>query len=184
LKQTVNHVLDVDLPFVEKIDFSSVHKLRLLLSIIAEIVPFKPNIVKLSNQVGISRETLMKHLRLLSRADLLLLLTSGAKGMNRLNKPDKIYLNNTNLMFALTGAGVNQGTVRETFLFNQLREGNLVTHSMKADFFIADKYSIEVGGKNKTGKQITGIENAFIAADNIEYASQNRIPLWLFGFLY
>jgi hypothetical protein len=87
-------------------------------------------------------------------------------------------------MFALTGAGVNQGTVRETFLFNQLREGNLVTHSMNADFFIADKYSIEVGGKNKTGKQITGIENAFIAADNIEYASQNRIPLWLFGFLY
>jgi hypothetical protein len=184
LKQTVNHVLDTDMPSVERIDFSAVHHLRTLLSIISEIVPFKPNILKLSRQVEVSRETLMKYLNLLARADLLMLLQSGTYGISRMNKPDKIYLNNTNLMYALSHTQVNAGTARETFLFNQLRQGYPVTYTDKGDFLVANKYTIEAGGKQKSLKQIADVENAFIAADNIEFANRNKIPLWLFGFLY
>lgn len=184
LKQTVNHVLDTDLPSVEKIDFNAVHHLRTLLSIISEIVPFKPNILKLSNQVEVSRETLMKYLYLLARADLLMLLQSGTHGISRMNKPEKIYLNNTNLMYALSHTRINPGTARETFLYNQLKQQYPVAYTGKGDFLVDNKYTIEAGGKHKTQKQIASVENAFIAADNIEFASQNKIPLWLFGFLY
>lgn len=184
LKQSVNHVLDGDLPSVERIDFIAVQNLRKLLSIITEISPFKPNILKLSKQIGISRETLQKYLYLLSKADLLLLLQSNTKGISKLNKPEKVYLNNPNLMYALSYTNVNVGTLRETFFYNQINENHSIRSSDKGDFFINQKYTIEVGGKNKKRKQISGIENAFIAADNIEFAHQNTIPLWLFGFLY
>lgn len=184
LKQTVNHVLESDLPSVEKIDFSSVHNLRKLLSILTEIVPFKPNILKLSKQVDVSRETLIKYLYLLSRADLLMLLQTGTFGISKMNKPEKVYLNNTNLAYALSDTQVNKGTLRETFFYNQVSEGNNVFYSAKSDFFVNNKYTFEIGGKNKTRKQISNIDNAFIAADNIEYAQGNKIPLWLFGFLY
>ncbi len=184
LKQIVNHVLDRDLPSVEKIDFKAVQSLRKLLSILAEIVPYKPNILKLSEQVGVSRETLIKYLYLLSRADLLILLQSATFGIARMNKPEKVYLNNPNLMFALTDTSISSGTLRETFIFNQLMENHKVTYTNKGDFLVDGKYTIEVGGKGKGKKQITGIENAYIAADNIEYAYLNKIPLWLFGFLY
>jgi len=184
LKQTINQVLDSDLPSVENIDFNAVQNLRRLLSVIAEIVPFKPNLVKLSQQVGVSRETLIKYLYLLSKADLLMLLQSDTHGISKMNKPEKVYLNNSNMMFALTGTQVNSGNIRETFLFNQLGEKHTVVYTEKGDFLVNNTYTIEVGGINKKQKQIEGLENAFIAADNIEYAHQNRIPLWLFGFLY
>ena len=184
LKQTVNHVLDIDLPSVEKIDFNAVQNLRRLLSIIAEIVPFKPNLSKLSNQVGVSRETLIKYLYLLDKADLLMLLQSGTHGISKMNKPEKIYLDNPNLMFALSNTQVNVGTLRETFIYNQIRESHPIVYTDKGDFFVDNKYAIEVGGPNKKRKQIEGVANAFIAADNIEFAHQNKIPLWLFGFLY
>jgi len=184
LKQTVNHVLDNDLPSVEKIDFASVHNLRKLLSILTEIVPYKPNILKLSKQVGVSRETLIKYLYLLSRADLLMLLQTDTLGISKLNKPEKIYLNNPNLAYAITDTHVNKGTLRETFFYNQLNEGNHLLYSSKGDFLINNRYVFEVGGKNKTRQQIQDIHNAYIAADNIEYAQGNKIPLWLFGFLY
>jgi len=184
LKQIVNHVLEVDLPSVENIDFHAVQKLRLLLSVIAEIVPFKPNIVKLSKQAGISRETLLRYLYLLEKADLLLLLQTDTFGVSKMNKPEKIYLNNPNLSYALTHGYVNSGNIRETFLFNQLKVAHEVLYSAAGDFLVDGKYTIEVGGKNKTRKQIAGTEHAFIASDNIEYSSTNKIPLWLFGFLY
>ena len=101
-----------------------------------------------------------------------------------MNKPEKIYLSNTNLMYALSHTQVNPGTARETFLYNQLRQKNPVFYTEKGDFLVDEKYTIEAGGKNKTRKQITDVPNAFIAADNIEFAIQNNIPLWLFGFLY
>lgn len=115
IKQIVNHVLEVDLPSVENIDFLAVHHLRKLLAILSEMVPFKPNIVKLSNQIGISRETLMRYLYLLERADLLLLLQSEKKGLSKMNKPEKVYLNNPNLFYALSNRQVNAGSIRETF---------------------------------------------------------------------
>jgi hypothetical protein len=184
LKQTVNHVLEVDLPSVENIDYTAVHHLRILLSVISEIVPFKPNILKLSQQVGVSRETLLKYLHLLAKADILMLLESGTKGISRLNKPEKVYLNNSNLMYSLSHHFINTGTSRETFLFNQFLDNYPVDYSKSGDFLVDNKYTVEVGGMNKSGAQVSGTENSFIAADNIEYATQNKIPLWLFGFLY
>ena len=108
LKQTVNHILDSDLPSVERIDFIAVQNLRKLLSIITEISPFKPNILKLSKQIGVSRETLQKYLHLLAKADLLMLLQAGTHSISRLNKPEKVYLNNPNLIYALTDTMINQ----------------------------------------------------------------------------
>ena len=184
LKQTVNHLLDSDLPSVEKIDFNAVHYLRKLIAILAEIVPYKPNIVNLSQHVGVSRETLLRYLYLLEKADLLILLQTSAHGISKMNKPEKIYLNNPNLVNSLADNLSNQGTLRETFFLNQLQVLFSIKVSEKSDFLVDDKYTFEIGGKNKTRKQTTGIENAYVAADNIEYALQNKIPLWLFGFLY
>lgn len=184
LKQTVNHILDSDLPSVENIDFNAVNYLRKLISILAEIVPYKPNIVKLSQQVGVSRETLVRYLYLLEKADLIILLQTSAHGISKMNKPEKIYLNNPNLVYSLADNQSNQGTLRETFFLNQLQVSHSINWSEKSDFLVDDKYTFEIGGKNKNRKQISGIENAFVAADNIEYAQQNKIPLWLFGFLY
>jgi predicted AAA+ superfamily ATPase len=184
LKQTVNHVLDNDLPSVENIDFNAIHYLRKLLSILAEIVPYKPNILKLSQQIGIGRETLLRYLYLLEKADLLMLLQTGTQGIGKMNKPEKVYLNNPNLIYTLTDSSANTGTSRETFFFNQLKVSHSVNWSESGDFIVDGKNLFEIGGKNKTNKQIAGIENSYIAADNIEYAYQNKIPLWLFGFLY
>jgi predicted AAA+ superfamily ATPase len=184
LKQTVNHVLESDLPNAERIDFYAVHHLRKLFSILAELVPYKPNIVKLSSQVGVSRETLLKYLHLLDKAELVMLLQSNTTGISKMNKPERIYLNNPNLFYALASVPPNPGTIRETFFYNQLRTDHLIESSDIADFFVNRKYTLEIGGKSKTRKQIAGVKNAFIAADNIEYSHKNKIPLWLFGFLY
>lgn len=184
LRQIVNHVLEVDLPAVETVDFMAVHNLKRLLAVIAEMVPFKPNLSKLSQQVGVSRETLLKYLYLLAKADLLMVLETDTFGISKMNKPEKVYLNNANLMAALTANMVNAGTTRETFIFNQLKQMHQVSYTGQGDLFVANTYTIEVGGMNKKRKQIEGLQNAFIAADNIEFAYQNKIPLWLFGFLY
>jgi predicted AAA+ superfamily ATPase len=184
LKQTVNHILDNDLPSVEKIDYSAVLKLKRLVSILAEIVPYKPNVSKLSEQVGVSRETLLKYLYLLERADLLMLLQTHTHGISKLNKPEKVYLNNPNLLSTLASGPFDKGTIRETFFYNQLHVGHNLVYTEMGDFVVDNKYTFETGGKSKTRKQIIGLENAYIAADNIEFISHNKIPLWLFGFLY
>ena len=152
--------------------------------VISELVPFKPNVSKLSVQIGINRDTLLKYLYWLQRAELLLLLTSDTHGISKMNKPEKVYLNNANLIYALSGDNANIGTVRETFFFNQLNVEHKVTYPSKADFMVDDKFTFEIGGKNKTLKQIAGVDNAFIVADNIEYAYNNTIPVWMFGFMY
>jgi len=184
LRQTVNHIMDSDIPSVENIDFTAVYNLRKLLSILSGIVPYKPNILKLSQQVGVSRETLLRYLYLLEKADLLILLQSDAHGIGKMNKPEKIYLNNPNLIDTLAGSGSNPGTRRETFFLNQLRIDHDISASSVSDFLVDKKITFEVGGKNKSRKQIAAMNHAYIAADNVEYAVGNRIPLWLFGFLY
>ncbi len=184
LKRVINQVIESDLPAIEKIDFSAVQSLKKLLALLAEMAPFKPNISKLSTQVGVSRETLIKYLRLLANADLLLLLDSAVSGISRMNKPEKVYLNNANLMHAISQGLINQGTVRETTFFSFLEPVYNIRYSGQGDFLVDEKYTFEVGGKNKKSKQIKDITNSFIAADNVEYAHGNKIPLWLFGFLY
>ncbi len=184
IEQTVSQIIEADLPTIESIDYTAIHKLRKLLIIIAEVVPFKPNVSKLSQQIGINRETFVKYLYWLHRAELLLLLSTDKYGISKLNKPEKVYLNNSNLIYALTENLANTGTVRETFFYNQLKVKHQVRYSEKGDFLIDNKYTFEIGGKNKTQKQIAGIDNAYIAADNIEYPYKNTLPVWMFGFLY
>lgn len=184
LKQTINHVLDNDLPLTSNIDYTAIYHIKKLLAILAENVPYTPNISKLSEQIEVSRETLIKYLYLLEQADLLLLLKSDRKGMAKMNKPEKVYLANTNIFAALTDTKYNAGTLREVFFYSQLKPDHQLASSPHADFKVDDRYTFEIGGKRKGGKQIEDVAHAYIAADNIEYAYKNKIPLWLFGFLY
>ena len=184
LQITINTVLEVDLPAIHQMDYNSIIKLKKMISIISRIVPYKPNIEKLAKQIDTTRPTLLKYLYYLDKAQILKWLGSDTFGINYLNKPDKLYLGNTNLAFALSGDKNDIGNMRETFFLNQLSQNHKVSYPKKGDFLIDDKYLIEVGGKNKDYKQIAGIKNSFIAADDIEYGFGNKIPLWLFGFLY
>ena len=184
LINTVNLALEVDLPAIHNIDFNSVLKIKKMLSVVSRIVPYKPNIEKLATQIGTTRDTLLKYMYYLEKAQIMKWLSKDSFGINYLNKPDKLYLNNTNLAFALSNSKPDAGNLRETFFLNQLSVKHTVTYPTKGDFMVNDTYLFEVGGKNKTQKQIAEIKNAFIVSDNIEYAYENKIPLWLFGFLY
>lgn len=184
LTNTVNLVLEVDLPAIHNIDFNSVLKIKKMLAVLSRIVPYKPNIEKLAKQTGTTRDTLLKYLYYLEKAQIVKWLGRDSFGINYLNKPDKLYLQNTNLAFALADLHPNIGKLRETFFLNQLLQNHTVTYPKTGDFMVDDRYLFEVGGHNKTQKQIAGQENAFLVKDDIEYGYENTIPLWLFGFLY
>lgn len=183
LNEILLTVLEVDIPQYSSIQTSNIVSLKKLLAVISGSVPFKPNMNSLSERTGISLNTMKLYLKLLSDAELLLLLYVENKGINSLNKPEKIYLNNPNLMNTLN-SNADIGNIRETFFFNQLSKKNKVKASVKTDFYVNEKYSFEIGGKNKKQKQILNINNAYIVKDKIEIGSYNNIPLWLFGFLY
>jgi predicted AAA+ superfamily ATPase len=184
LANTVNLILETDLPTVATIEMYSGRKIKKLLWIIAQKVPFTPNITDLAAEIGVSRNSLLNYLIILERAGLLNLLTSSAKGLNQLAKPEKIYLNNPNLIYTLGGEKPDIGNMRETFFYNQLQSVATVSYSQKADFTVNGTYQFEIGGKNKGHEQIAGLQNAYLALDNTEYGFGNKIPLWLFGFLY
>ena len=162
----------------------SIRKIKKLLWIIAKSVPFTPNITDLAQNLGVSRNSLLNYLTILERSELVNLLYSHSKGIKSLAKPEKIYLNNTNQIYAFNANKPDIGNLRETFFFNQLKAIGEVTSADRADFTILDKYVFEVGGKNRGHEQIVGLKNAWLALDNIEYGYGNKIPLWLFGFLY
>lgn len=185
LAQTINTVLETDLSAAEKIDYYSIDKIKRLLYIMSSLVPFTPNITQLSQQVGTSRNSLLSYIHFLEKAQIIntLMARSGTKGI--LTKPEKIYLGNTNLNFMFVYENKpDKGNLRETFFCNQLKVTETVNYSSSTDFTINNKYHFEIGGKNKGKEQIFGLENAFLALDNIETGYFNKIPLWLFGFLY
>ncbi|MDR1679284.1 MAG: AAA family ATPase [Prevotellaceae bacterium] len=184
LLNTVNTILDVDLPSIETIEPFSIQKIKKLLLVIAQRVPFTPNITDLATLIGVNRNYLLNFLHILEKAQLLNLLQQDVSGLRTLSKPEKIYLNNTNLIYALESEKPDIGNLRETFFFNQLKAVGEVAFSKKADFIFKNKYAFEVGGKNKGHEQIAGLENAYLALDNLEYGYANKIPLWLFGMLY
>jgi predicted AAA+ superfamily ATPase len=184
LLHIVNVILEMDLPAVENIEIHTIKKIKQLLYIIAQRVPFTPNIKELAEMLAVSRKSLLNYLIFLEKAQLVALLQQDGSGIRTLTKPEKIYLNNTNLAYALESEKPNIGNIRETFFFNQLNAVSSVTSSNRSDFMTDNKYVFEVGGKNKGHEQIVGLENAFLALDNLEYGFKNKIPLWLFGFLY
>ncbi|MFA5298901.1 MAG: AAA family ATPase [Lutibacter sp.] len=183
LSEIVLTVLEVDIPQNALIQTSNIIYLKKLLAIISNSSPFKPNMNTLSERTGISLNTMKLYLKLLANAELLQLLYFENKGINSLNKPEKIFLNNSNLMNNFS-SNTNVGNKRETFFFNQLSKNNKVNASKTTDFLVNEKYSFEIGEKDKSQKQIQNLHNAYIVKDNIEIGAGNSIPLWLFGFLY
>ena len=184
LEETVNMILDVELPLLRKIEIAYISKIKKLLAIIAESSPFMLNVSKIAGAMELNRTTLLSYLKSLTDAKLIDSLFKDLKSVSSLQKPDKIFLENTNLMYLYQGENADPGNIRETFLLNQLSYNQTVELSESSDFFVNGKYTIECGGKNKTGEQIKNLENAFVAADGIEIGSGSKIPLWLFGFLY
>lgn len=192
LGNVINHVLETDLPQARHIDLRQIGKLKKLLSFLALSAPSRVNIQKLSASTEISRPKVYEYLESLHQARLLNLVRGGKGGYKIISKPDKIYLENPNLARALTEQ-IHTGTLRETFFVNQLRNACSLRpadsrHTLRTadsgDFLVNETFTFEIGGKNKGTAQIKGIDNAFIAADEIETGFNAKIPLWLFGFLY
>lgn len=184
LNRIINLILETDIPTSISMDFNSIVKLKKLLYILSESVPFSPNISKISAAMGVTRDTVVKYLHYLEKAKLLSLVYAQGKGLSKLAKPEKVYLENSNLMYALSPEEINTGNKRETFFQNQLSVNHKIEIPSKGDFVIDSNYIFEIGGANKTYHQIANKEKSFIAADDIEYGFGNKIPIWLFGFLY
>ncbi|MDP5001230.1 MAG: AAA family ATPase [Flavobacterium sp.] len=184
LANTINLIIEVDINAVEDLNYETLVKLKKLLISIASSAPFTPNVTKLSEIVGVSRNTLIQAIKILNRAGLVNELYKDTSGIGVLTKPEKLFLNNTNLMYVLAKENINIGNVRETFFLNQFIGIHEINLSEKADFIIDKKFTFEIGGKNKTKKQIATISDAFVAKDGIEIGFSNQIPVWLFGFLY
>ncbi|MDD2982080.1 MAG: AAA family ATPase [Crocinitomicaceae bacterium] len=184
LQNTINLIIEIDINAVEDLNYDTLVKLKKLLVSIASSAPFTPNITKLSEKVDVSRNMLVKSIKILERAGLVNELYKDTTGIGVLTKPEKLYLNNTNLMYALAKENTNIGNVRETFFLNQLKGLHDINRSEVADFIIDKKYTFEIGGKNKTKKQIAKVENGYVAKDGIEIGFGNIIPVWLFGFMY
>ena len=185
IENIVNTIIEFELPQLRKLDVGNIRKVKSLLGILSSSVPYKVDTVKLSSMAEISRNTLLQYLQNLCDARLIQLLYSDVTNVKRLQKPDKIYLENTNMLHALSSTHVNEGNEREVFILNQLSSAHIVEYSKtSADFTVDHQYTIEVGGRSKDGKQIAGVANSYIASADEEYVLGNKIPLWLFGFLY
>ena len=184
IQSIANMVLEIELPLLRDVEPSKLNKLKQLLYIIAQSAPFKPNISKLAERIGVTRNTIVEYINHLSDTKLLNKIYANSFGISLLQKPDKLFLENTNLSYSLAQNNTDKGNIRETFFLNQVSENNAVTYPNNGDFLVNEKYLFEIGGKNKTNKQIASIENSYIAADDIEYGFKNKIPLWLFGFTY
>lgn len=183
LEQIISAVVDIDLAYIASYNAGTAVKVKKLLGVIAESAPFKPNISALSSKLEITRDRILENIYQLNDARLLNILSVQGKGVSRLQKPDKIFLENTNFSFAINPKP-DQGNLRETFLLNQLiNAGYEVFEPVNGDFLV-NGITIEIGGKNKSGRQLKQDKNALIASDDIEVGWGNKIPLWLFGFLY
>ena len=184
LQNMINTILDYDLPAVENIEYTTLLKIKKMLMVISSLVPFTPNMTSLSAEIETNRTSSIKYLSFLEKAKLIKMLPSSKKGMNSLNKPEKIYLDNTNLLYALTTSNINDGNKRETFFANQVAMNHTLTIPPKGDFLVDNIYTFEIGGKNKNYDQIKDIPDSYVVFDNAETGFGNKIPLWLFGMQY
>lgn len=183
LREMVSVVIDSDLPAVEKVSFETLQKVKRLLMIISERVPFEPNMSELWKQLATNNELGLRMLYALDKAQILGLLTSKDKNYKYISKPDKIFLGNPNLMYVLCSR-VDKGNERETFFYSQLSVRNQIKYPRRGDFLIDDRYLFEVGGKSKTFDQIADMPDSYLAVDDTEVGHGNRIPLWMFGLIY
>ena len=183
LRNVINLTLETDIPIYANMNVSTAKKMKQLLFIITQSVPFKPNFTKIAQMIDVHRNQVVDYLFYLEKAGIISQLRNSTKGLRLLGKVEKIYLNNPNLIYAIAEGTPDLGNIRETLFFNQMEVKNQVASSDIADFTI-ENYTFEVGGKNKAQKQIAEVVNAYVVKDDIEYGYKNVIPLWAFGFNY
>jgi len=184
INQIVNTTLEVDIPQYADLTPATTRKLRRLLAIISESVPFKPNFTQIAGRLEVSRNNVADLCAWIEKAGLIGQLRESAGGIQGLGKVEKIYLDNPSLIYSLGQQSSDLGTIRETFFFNQLRARYKVTSSPVSDFLVNGTYTFEVGGKKKSQRQIKDLSNAYVVKDDIETGYGNIIPLWMFGLLY
>jgi predicted AAA+ superfamily ATPase len=183
LEQVINAIVDTDLAYIASYNAGTAVKVKRLLGVIAESAPFKPNMSALARKMDIHRESIYEYIYQLKDARLLNMISAEGKGVSRLQKPDKIFLENTNLAYAIN-PGPDKGSIRETFLLNQLINASMDVYAPAEGDFLTSGLTIEVGGKSKTSKQVKNTDAWLVAADDIETGFGSKVPLWLFGFLY
>ena len=184
LMQVIAQTMESDIPLYMNAHVSVGRKLKQLLVVVAESVPFKPVMQKLADVTGVSRNYIQDYLLYMERAGMIAQLRDAAGGIRGLGKTEKLYLDNTNLIYALSPAGrADTGNVRETFFMNQLRVVGDVMASPVSDFLV-DGMTFEIGARKKGHKQISGEDNGYIVKDDIESGYANVLPLWVFGLLY
>ena len=183
LNEIINIILDSEVATIYNVDSNKINTIRKLLHLLCSSVPVELNIQNLSQSAGISRNTLYSYLYYLQKANLIEIIGGNFANKKLLNKPDKIYLENINL-YNILCSNQNIGSLRESFFISQSKINHTIKYAKKGDFSVDDKYTFEVGGKNKKFTQVKDIPNSFVVADDIEIGFGNKIPLWLFGFLY
>ena len=184
LNSILTEMIEVDISSIFNVDYTTVRQVKKLLSIISASVPYEPNISKLSSLLSTNRNQVLMILDYLSKCSIIHLLKGAKKLDSILSKPDKIYLNDTNYAHAIVGGNTNIGNLRETFMLNQLSKDHIVSTPKFGDFIVDNKYVFEVGGPSKTFDQISGVPNSYLALDSLTSKGENKIPIWLFGFMY
>lgn len=183
LAQVIARTLEVDIPQYANMTAATGRKLKKLMVVVSTLAPFKPNMVSLGSQIQVSRNNVEDYLLYMEKAGMVSQLRTGASGLGALGKPEKVYLDNTNILYNLSDGREDVGSVRETFFLNQMRVNHLVTASPVSDFQIGEA-TFEVGGRSKGRDQIKGVEHGYVAKDDIERGYGNVIPLWAFGLNY
>ncbi len=183
LERTINVVIEVDLPSIFSMKYENVINLKKLVKFICYSEPYQVNISELSNKVGIHRDRLYLYIDYLSRGSIFTPLKTKSKGDAIFAKPAKLYLHNPNLYHAYC-KNAQKGTIRESFFANTLQLNHEISYPKSGDFLVEDTYLFEIGGAKKSFKQIKDVPNSYVVADDIEVGFGNKIPLWLFGFLY
>ena len=185
IENVVNLILEQEMPLLCGVDPAYIRKLKALLGILASSVPYEVDITKLAGIIGLTRNSVITYLQNLNRAELLKLLYSDLASVKKMQKPDKIYLQNPNLLYAIASTSVQIDTARETFAVNQLAVNHEVEYGRtQGDFVVDHKYTFEIGGADKTFKQIADLPDSFVLADDIEYATGKKLPLWIVGMTY
>lgn len=185
IEQVVNYIIETELPQICKVDVANVRKLQALIAMICSETPFELNANKIAAALEIGRDTVVEYLKYLGDAKVLNLLYSDKKRIGKLSKPDKVYLENPNILYALAPAKVEIGTLRETFAVDCLSESHVVEYGkMQGDFKVDSKYTFEIGGRSKDFSQIAGMKDSYIFADDWDMPDGAKLPLWMLGFLY
>jgi len=184
LLEAINKTIEIDLLKIYNIDSKKLRNIKKILTMLCSSVPYKPNITTLASSVEVDPKTLYTYLDALQKGKIIRMIAPNARGEAIIKKPEKIYLDNPN-MFKVLCSQADIGTLRESFISGALQNSAYsITASKQGDFIIDKKYTIEVGGKNKTFKQIKDLQNSYVVADDIEIGNGAKIPLYLFGFLY